>query len=536
MKKATLGFGLMMLISSVAHADLLQILHTNDLHSHLDHAVHRPELGGYGRVKVLLDKYRKEAADQNIGTIAMDGGDFLEGNLYYMADNGRKSAMAYNRLGYDVAVLGNHDYLMGAQDLENLLRDVPPSMNMLSANFDLDDNKYPEVKEHIKPVWETVVSGVKVGVIGITLNDMLYKWRLKGDGSIKSEVDAAKYYAKYLRDRGNEVIVALTHIGVTKDKWLAINVPELDLIVGGHSHTELHQVVYQTSKNGKKIPIVQAGKFGEWIGKLMLDYDRKTKKLKVLEYKLHPVYSETKDEVVQNIISDANNDLDELYGREWLQEVVGRSFLRSAHEHKEDVKTWNFFINDAMLEAAHADFAIHTTALSGDNFPIGDVTRRSIYNGNPRHFELENKYGYNVYTAKVNGMLIKLLATACLNLNAPLYFSGITFKWKQKANGKYKVWDVRHKGEKIKFYKQYKIALSEAIIRGGFGISKWVGLLLRSAKNENIPMWFALENKFRREGDLHADYLDRYYRNEVVGLFGSREMERVLVLPGEAQY
>ena len=110
------------------------------------------------------------------------------------------------------------------------------------------------------------------------------------------------------------------------------------------------------------------------------------------------------------------------------------------------------------------------------------MTRRDLYNGNPRTFDFDDKFGYFVYTANVSGLLIKLLTTACLNLNVPLYFSGISFEWKKKSNGKYKVWNVRHKGQKIDLFKTYKVSFSEAIVRGGYSISKVVGLILRNGK------------------------------------------------------
>jgi 5'-nucleotidase / UDP-sugar diphosphatase len=530
MKKVMLGLGLLMLSNFSAKAELIQILHTNDLHSHLEHSIHQTDLGGYARIKVLIDKYRKEASDHGIDTIAMDGGDFMEGNIFYMADKGKKTFEAFGKMGHDVAVLGNHDYLMAADDLENILRDVPPTYNLLAANFELNGN-FPLANKYIQPVWETVVNGVKVGVIGLTTNDLLFKWRLKGDGSMFNEVKAAKHYVKYLRQRGNEIIIALTHIGVSKDRWLALNVPEIDLIVGGHSHTALHKMIYQTSTSGKKIPIVQAGKHGEWLGRIMLDYDRKTKSVKVAEYKLLPVVSETQDQEIVDLVSDANDDLDMLYGKDWLSGVVGKSYLRPIYLHN-DEKVWQFFINDSMLESSQADFAIHTSPLSGNNYPLGDVSRRDLYNGNPRTFDFEDKYGYNVYTAKITGLWIKLLATACLNLNVPLYFSGITFDWERKSNGKVKVWNIRHKGKKINLLKRYNVAFSEAIIRGAFGISKWLGLVLKKGKRTETSMWQAMEDKFSREGSLHPDYLDRYYRRELSESAltkGGREMERVMV-------
>lgn len=506
-------------------AELIQILHTNDLHSHLDYTPHKTHFGGYARMKALIDKHKGLAALNGIDTITMDGGDSMEGNLYYMADKGRRSLEAFNHIGHDVSVLGNHDYLMGAEDLEAILKDIPPSFALLAGNLKVNDS-FPFINEHVKPVWETQIGDVKIGVVGITINDMLYKWRLKDRGSIKGEVEAAKHWAHYLRNRGNDIVIALTHIGVDKDKLLAANVPELDLIVGGHSHTALHEVIYQKSFNNKNTPIVQAGRYGEWLGKLILDYDKTNKELKIQSYELVANNEDTKDDWMNSIISRANQDLFELYGKDWLETVVGVSHLRSSQE-VDDKKVWYYFLNDSMLESVAADMAVHAGPISGTNYPLGEVTRRDLYNGNPRTFDFQDKFGYHIYTAKVSGFWIKWVALACMNLNIPLYFSGISFKWKKKSNGKYKVWNLRHKGKRIKPFKRYKVAFSEAIIRGGLGISKWVKLLLHDIKRSEVSMWQALEEKFQFEKELHPDYLDRYYGRK--GHFVGEKIDRVYV-------
>ena len=121
----------------------------------------------------------------------------------------------------------------------------------------------------------------------------MYKWRI-GEGGITNEIKAAKTYAKVLRDRGNDVIITLTHVGLKKDKKIAKAVPEIDLIVGGHSHSTLHNVVYQKSKNGKRIPIVQAGKHAQWLGQLKLYYNSNDKRLEIRNYRLLPVNQDKK--------------------------------------------------------------------------------------------------------------------------------------------------------------------------------------------------------------------------------------------------
>lgn len=512
-----------LLVSPIASAEVFQILHTNDLHSHFEQSPHKPDVGGYARLKSLLQEQKSEAARNGVGTISMDAGDFLEGSIYYLADKGKKSFEAFDKLGHDVAILGNHDYLMGPDDLEAIFRDAPPSRPLLAANFSIDKS-FTHVNKNIAPVWEGVVGGVKVGVIGITTNDLLYKWRLDGEGKIVSETKVAKKWAKYLRERGAEVIVALTHIGVKKDKKLAKNVPEIDVIVGGHSHTELQEVVFQKTANDKMVPIVQAGNHGEWLGKLVLDYDKKTKAVKVVNYKLLPVNGKIQDQEMTSLVQDANKDLNHEYGEAWLNEVVGQSTLRPFNIVNDD-KIWQYFINDAMMESTGADFAIHAPALSGHNYPLGAVTRRALYEGNPRTFDFSDKYGYNVHTAKIMGGWIKIIAAVCMKLNIPLYFAGVEFTYSRTDSGKLQIWDVTHNGKPINPFKYYKVAFSEGIVRGAYGISKLTHFFVHEGEKEKMPMWLALEDKFRREGGITPDYLNGDLKRTPAG----KKRERMMV-------
>ncbi len=73
-----------------ALANLVQILHTNDTHSHLDHAIHRPWLGGYARLKTLIDQEKAWGTAHGMGNLVMDAGDYLEGDIYYLAEKGKK--------------------------------------------------------------------------------------------------------------------------------------------------------------------------------------------------------------------------------------------------------------------------------------------------------------------------------------------------------------------------------------------------------------------------------------------------------------
>lgn len=516
----TLSFGLLLLlISEQSFGALFQVLHTNDIHGHMDHTTQKVDVGGYGRLKVVMDDYKQWGLSQGIPSIAMDAGDYMEGNLYYLADRGKSLYQIHGSVGFDVAVIGNHDYLMGARDLNEILKDTNTDFQLLGANLHID-KKYKETQEKMKPYWETVVNGVKVGVIGITLDDLLYEWSI-GEGHISDEVDAAKKYAKELRARGNDVVIALTHVGFSKDKKIARKVPEIDLIVGGHSHSNMFKVHYEKSKGGKQIPIVQAGKHLEYMGQLLLDFDFSKKKLNVVSYDLIPIKSHNKDQLIESYIDIANDQLEQQFGPGWLGEIVGYSNLAPRHLGG-NKNVWQYVIADSIREAIQADFSVNQEALSGTNYPThGPITRRDIYNSNPRHFEFDKKFGYDIYSTRIRGVWISLVIRAVLRLGIPLYVTGMTFDYKELGPGRwderYKVKNIRIHGKRINPFKYYKVALPEAIVRGGFAITPWVGLLLKFPDNYMVPMWRAIEEKVRRLGVVGDDYLQKYFGKPTAG-------------------
>jgi 2',3'-cyclic-nucleotide 2'-phosphodiesterase (5'-nucleotidase family) len=135
---------LALLLSSETEAKLVQILHTNDTHSYLDNSTHNTLQGGAARLKTMIDTYKKKMADEGTETLVLDAGDFLEGNLYYMAKNGRKSFEVHNEIGYDAGTLGNHDYLMGSAELDKILGELDLKFSLVVANLEAD-KKYKNI-------------------------------------------------------------------------------------------------------------------------------------------------------------------------------------------------------------------------------------------------------------------------------------------------------------------------------------------------------------------------------------------------------
>ena len=489
---AVLALGL---TCTVAQAKLVQILHTNDTHSFLDGATHKSNVGGSARLKSLIVYHKNLAAKDGVKSIVMDAGDFLEGNLYYMADQGMKSFEVHNNVGYQMVALGNHDYLMGAEELDKMLGNINLNFSFLAANIWVSP-KFQNIRDKIKPYKEIEVDGFKVAVLGLTTNEFYYSWRLE-DSQITDPYKSAQAYEDILKERNNDYIIALTHLGVGKDKKLARKTSKIDLIVGGHSHTVLEEAIYEKNKDHKMVPIVQAGQHTEYLGKIVVDMV-KGQPLKVVSYELIPVTNEVVDNKVKNLVASADHSLNETYGEDWLQEEIGFSDLK-ADDHSGSRK-WAYFISDALKEKAGTDIAIHAPPMNGENYPVGIITRKSILNSIPRVFDLHEVEGWSIYTAKIKGIWIKLVFETLATFGEPLAYSGIEMKIHKTPFG-LKIGKAYINGKKINPFKDYTVAFTEGIIRGAVEISPKTQLLLKNPVKTEYRIWQTLQEKVINDGN-----------------------------------
>lgn len=497
MKASLVSLCFLSLLTS-AEAKLVQILHTNDTHSFLDKTNHDKEVGGSARLKSLMDSYKESARNQGIETIALDGGDFLEGNIYYMADQGQKSFEVHNQVGYDAVVIGNHDYLMGAKHLDKILGNLDLNFTFLGANV-ISGSKYPNIRDKIKPYKELVIGGMKVAILGLTTSDFFFSWSLEGS-TIVSPYKVAKDYEQVLKERKNDFIIALTHIGINRDIRLASKTNHIDLIVGGHSHTALTEPVYEENKRKIPVPIVQSGFHTKYLGRIIVDMTPGLA-LKVVSYELVPVTNQVEDNAVKSMVAEADDSLDALYGKEWLNEVIGQSDLKES-DHSGSRK-WAYFISDALREKAEADIAIHVSSMNGENYPIGPISRRDVMNSIPRVFELNETKGWSIYTSKVSGYLLKIMCESLAYFGQPISFSGITIEWVKTPFG-VKIAKARVNGKKINPFKTYKVAFTEGIIRGAIEISPKTKAILRQHKKTPFKIWQTLEEKIEKDNNSFA--------------------------------
>lgn len=264
----------------------LTILHTNDEHSHLlPHPVssylpdlENPSTGGIARLARLVNQIRTEKSEDGEPVLLFSGGDIIGGTVFaWLNLKGLSPELNLMQLiGYDGIVIGNHEFDYGPDQLERYLRSAGyPHANeytpILGTNIHPPDD-HPLSESGIKRTsLKELGNGLKVGIFGLIGEDAVDKTVSPEPVEFSNPVESARDAVRELQEAGADLIISVNHSGVYEDRNLAREVPGIDVIVGGHSHTPLHEPVTE----GKTV-IVQAGSYLEYLGMLELSLDPET--------------------------------------------------------------------------------------------------------------------------------------------------------------------------------------------------------------------------------------------------------------------
>lgn len=259
----------------------LMVMHMNDHHAYLDN---------FPYISTVVKELR--AANDN--NLLLHGGDVFAGDLYWNKYKGQADVVMMNYLGFDAVTFGNHEFDEGGlpeghQALYNYVRGA--NFPVLGANLDFQDDDLLKgiykggIGENIGggEIYDgTVVDmdGTKVGLFGLTTEDTV-NISSPGEVEVLSYIKSAEETVAAFKEMGVDKIIALTHVGVDEnspqgsDQVLAKAVPEIDVIVGGHTHTALEEPITIKNKNGEQTIIVQAGEYGNYLGQLDLKFNPK---------------------------------------------------------------------------------------------------------------------------------------------------------------------------------------------------------------------------------------------------------------------
>ncbi|MDD4159278.1 MAG: metallophosphoesterase, partial [Proteiniphilum sp.] len=235
MKKTHLTLLLLLsIIFSAAPQKQIVILHTNDTHSRIEPLPENdrtaPGKGGVERRITYIEQMR----DRYRNVLLFDAGDFLQGTPYFNLFKGKAEVETMNLMGYDAATLGNHEFDYGLGVLEEVVRTA--RFPIVSSNYDFSETP---LAGKIKPYLILKKDGVKIGVIGVNVQPKGLISSANYDGmTFLDPVTTANELAVRLRTQYKcDLIIALSHLGYLPDTRLAEASRNIDIIIGGHSHT-----------------------------------------------------------------------------------------------------------------------------------------------------------------------------------------------------------------------------------------------------------------------------------------------------------
>jgi len=267
-------------LSSFAPIDKkhITILHTNDVHSHIDPFpatdAKNPNMGGVSRRASLIESIRKE----NPNVLLLDAGDIFQGTPYFNYYGGELEFKLMSMLKYDLATMGNHDFDNGIDGFYSQLHNA--KFDFVSANYDFKNTVLDGI---VKPYKVFVKDGIKIGVfgLGVELDGLVDKKNYK-ETVYNDPISVSQEMTRILKTQEKcDLIICLSHIGYAykndpnkvSDLKLAAATRDIDLIIGGHTHTFLDKPTIVKNLDGIDTLVNQVGCYGINLGRIDFYFD-----------------------------------------------------------------------------------------------------------------------------------------------------------------------------------------------------------------------------------------------------------------------
>ena len=433
---------------------VIYILHTNDMHGRIESGSY--DGMGFDRIATLINNFKADY--ENV--IVLDAGDAVHGMPAATIDKGESVIKIMNAMGYQAMAPGNHDFNYGKERLLELneMADFP----ILAANLKVEETG----EDFLKPyeIWE--VAGLKIGVFGLATPETLFKSHPDNTKGLEfiNPVEAAQEMVTLLEPQ-TDMIIALTHLGLDESskltetsKGVAEAVEGIDLIVDGHSHTELQEglVVNDTL-------IVMAKEYNKFLGSVKITIDAEGNK--TLEASLigKDVAMELEADPEVRAVIDAQAEetsvlLNEVVGQTTVKLEGAREFVRTGETNLGNILT------DALKWKAGAEAALTNGGGIRASVEVGDITRGNIIEVAP--------FGNLVVSKLLSGEAIKLAlengASGYPSAHGAFaHVSGIKYTIDPNMPVGERVKDVMVNGEALDLERMYNVATNDFLAAGG---------------------------------------------------------------------
>ncbi|XP_058806741.1 apyrase-like isoform X2 [Phymastichus coffea] len=437
----------------------LSVIHFSDFHARfvpfLSHDK-KTKVGGIARVSTIIKKLKQQRSN----AILLNAGDFFNGTLYYALFQESITAHFMNLLPHDAITIGNHDFASKISGLESFVKKLEAPV--VVANVDVSE------EPSLQNLWtsSTVIrrGNKDVGVIGVIFSDT--DKIAVGTGKLKflEESKAVNLEARKLKAEGINIIIVLSHCGIERDVALANNCPDIDIIVGGHSHVLLYNgdppssetvwgeyptVVTQKETN-KTVLIAHASALTKYLGDLQLTFDENDK---VLCWQGNPIYldeSIEEDPLIVEELIPWKMKVDRIGNQ-----VIGETLidLNGSYGLPPNESTLNNVVTDAMIHTYFSDASLSLMPVNviRHNIPIGPILYEDAFMMLPRNntWDLIELRGSDIVQIVEENLIGKAKEATFVNLR-PLHWSGMRVIYNRK--------DKQHKVIKVevRYISNYK--------------------------------------------------------------------------------
>ncbi|MFN7171706.1 MAG: bifunctional metallophosphatase/5'-nucleotidase [Fimbriimonadaceae bacterium] len=369
--------------SAVAQKPLtVTFIHNNDVHGRVEPTtINNREYGGVSRTQTLIREVRNSATNP----ILLSAGDVFQGTLYFNVYEGLGDLAFMNLAGFQAMAVGNHEFDRGPEAFARFIEHA--TFPVLACNLDLSEE--PALRDLIKPYVILEVEGQKIGIIGAVVENLREVTTLGPNIKELPVIDSVREQVKALQAQGVNKIVLLSHCGFSDEMRYAQEIPELDVVIGGHSHTLLGEFedpnipeprgsypMVVEHPGGKKTLVVQAWQWGKILGVLEVEFDAEGNPVKWSENSMLVVDDKIeKDPTAESIVAALAKPIEELRATVIGSTDTGlggdRTLIRLAEN------TMGNVIADAMLESgqkAGAQIAFMNSGGIRAIIPPGEIT------------------------------------------------------------------------------------------------------------------------------------------------------------------
>lgn len=434
----------------------LNIFHTNDIHGGVDENI------GFAKFKHFINLANEYTRAE--GYLVLDAGDIFHGTPFATVELGESVAQVLKVVGYDAMSPGNHDFNYGQDRLVELGKVA--DVELLAANV-----KTIEGKLRYGDCFVKEIGGMSVGLFGLTTPETVTKTNPENVvgltfGTEEEIVAEAKLMVQVLQERGVDVIIGLMHMGIDTDSrikstTIASQVDDIDLIIDGHSHSELNQ--YEIV-NGTIL--TSTGEHFKNVGVVTIQYDLMADEIiKLVPHQISMKQLEKCEEdtevksVIDRIKNNQKSILEEVIGTTAIKLEGGRSSVLNGHTNL------GHLLTAAMLNETQADISLINGGTIRDSIDVGMITKGDVLKVLP--------FSNHIVTVEMTGkQLIEILNKGLvIGSGRFLHFAGLLLEAKlvQEAGcpDRYEVLSVQFNQQPLELTQTYVVAMNDFMVAGG---------------------------------------------------------------------